>query len=74
MSEEDVLKEVKCDLVGRREFLKRVSSAGVGAVIVPSLPAGPADAATGQAAGDAMESAFKEPRRIQPKCVCGGTG
>jgi hypothetical protein len=61
MSEEDVLNEVKCGLVGRREFLKRVSSAGVGAVIVPSLHVGPAGASAGQGAGDAMESAFKEP-------------
>ncbi len=61
MSEEDVLKQAKWNLVGRREFLKRVSSAGVGAVIVPSLHVGSAGAATGQGAVDALERAFKAP-------------
>jgi len=62
MSEEDVLKkEAKWDRVGRREFLKRVSSAGAGAVIVPALHVGPAVAGTGQGGNDAMELAFKEP-------------
>ena len=60
MSEKDI-KEAKWALVGRREFLKRVSSAGVGAVMVPPLHVGPAGAATGQGAGDTMERAFKEP-------------
>jgi hypothetical protein len=46
MSEEDILKEAEWNPVGRREFLKRVSFAGAGSVIVPTLHAAPAQAAT----------------------------
>ena len=46
MSEEDILKEAKWSPLVRREFLKRVSFAGAGAVIVPLLHAAPPQAAT----------------------------
>ena len=46
MSEEDILKEAKWSPLVRREFLKRVSFAGAGAVIVPLLHAAPPRAAT----------------------------
>ena len=55
------LKEMKCTAVDRREFLKFVSSVGVGAVIVPSLRAGLSGGAAGQGSGDVLERAFKEP-------------
>ena len=61
MSKEDIRKEAEWNLVGRREFLKRVSSAGVGAVVVPSLPIGTAEATTGQIASDPLERAFQAP-------------
>ena len=61
MGEENGFKGVKSTLVARRKFLKQVSSAGVGALIVRSLPGGPAGVAAELAKGDAMERAFKEP-------------
>ncbi len=48
--------------VGRRDFLKRVSAAGAGAVIVPSFPARLANASAAPVGGrNTMESAFKDP-------------
>jgi hypothetical protein len=60
MNDEDADKESNQNILDRREFLKRVSSAGVGAAIVPLLHATPTSAAT-QGAGGALEQAFKDP-------------
>ena len=61
MGEEDVLREFRSPLVGRREFLKCVSSAGVSTVVAPLLLGDMVGTSVGQDTGDALERAFKEP-------------
>ena len=62
MSEQNVPKQTRWDLVGRREFLKRMSAVGSGAIVVPALSTGAASAATTHSSGaDEMERAFRDP-------------